>query len=70
MRPAASQRLEFIPDRLTLPGDASAAVLPATTVDGVLKVSTTTSQFQTETRVGLRMNDGGAARWNNLEVVG
>ena len=37
-RPAASQRLEFIPDRLTLPGDAGAAVLPATTVDGMLKV--------------------------------
>jgi LPXTG-site transpeptidase (sortase) family protein len=37
-RPAASQHPEFIPDRLTLPGDASAAVLPATTVDGVLKV--------------------------------
>jgi LPXTG-site transpeptidase (sortase) family protein len=35
---AASQRLEFIPDQLTLPGDASALVLPATTVDGVLKV--------------------------------
>jgi LPXTG-site transpeptidase (sortase) family protein len=37
-RPAASQRVEFIPERLTLPGKASAAVLPATTVDGMLKV--------------------------------
>lgn len=37
-RPATSQRLEFIPKRLTLPGKASAEVLPAATVDGVLKV--------------------------------
>jgi LPXTG-site transpeptidase (sortase) family protein len=37
-RPAASQRVEFIPERLTLPGNANAAVLPATTVDGVLRV--------------------------------
>jgi LPXTG-site transpeptidase (sortase) family protein len=37
-RPAPSQRVEFIPKRLTLPGKASAEVLPATTVDGVLKV--------------------------------
>ena len=37
-RPAASQSVEFIPERLTLPGKASAAVLPATTVDGMLKV--------------------------------
>ena len=37
-RPAASQRVEFIPDRLILPGNASAAVLPAATVRGVLKV--------------------------------
>jgi LPXTG-site transpeptidase (sortase) family protein len=37
-RPAASQRVEFTPERLTLPGSANAAVLPATTVDGVLRV--------------------------------
>jgi LPXTG-site transpeptidase (sortase) family protein len=37
-RPAASQSVEFIPERLTLPGKASAAVLPATTVDGMLNV--------------------------------
>jgi LPXTG-site transpeptidase (sortase) family protein len=37
-RPAASQRVEFIPQRLTLPGSANAAVLPATTVEGVLRV--------------------------------
>lgn len=37
-RPAASQRVEFIPERLVLPGHASAAVLPAVTVDGVLRV--------------------------------
>jgi LPXTG-site transpeptidase (sortase) family protein len=37
-RPATRQRLEFIPKRLTLPGKASAEVLPAATVDGVLKV--------------------------------
>jgi LPXTG-site transpeptidase (sortase) family protein len=37
-RPAASQRVEFIPERLILPGHASAAVLPAVTVDGVLRV--------------------------------
>jgi LPXTG-site transpeptidase (sortase) family protein len=36
--PAASQRVEFIPQRLTLPGKGSAAVLPAITVDGLLKV--------------------------------
>ena len=36
--PAASQRVEFIPDRLILPGNASAAVLSAATVRGVLKV--------------------------------
>jgi LPXTG-site transpeptidase (sortase) family protein len=34
----ASQRVAFIPKQLTLPGHASAAVLPAATVDGVLKV--------------------------------
>jgi LPXTG-site transpeptidase (sortase) family protein len=38
VRPAPSQSVEFIPRRLTLPGHASAAVLPAATVDGVLKV--------------------------------
>jgi LPXTG-site transpeptidase (sortase) family protein len=37
-RPAASQRVEFIPERLILPGHAGAAVLPAITVDGVLRV--------------------------------
>jgi LPXTG-site transpeptidase (sortase) family protein len=37
-RRAASQSVEFIPERLTLPGKASAAVLPATTVDGMLEV--------------------------------
>jgi LPXTG-site transpeptidase (sortase) family protein len=37
-KPAASQRIEFIPERLSLPGKASAEVLPAATVDGVLKV--------------------------------
>jgi LPXTG-site transpeptidase (sortase) family protein len=37
-QPAASQHVEFIPERLTLPGNASAAVLPARTVDGLLKV--------------------------------
>ena len=37
-RPAASQRVEFIPERLILPGHAGAAVLPAVTVDGVLRV--------------------------------
>jgi LPXTG-site transpeptidase (sortase) family protein len=37
-QPAASQHVEFIPERLTLPGKASAAVLPARTVDGLLKV--------------------------------
>jgi LPXTG-site transpeptidase (sortase) family protein len=37
-RPAASQRIEFIPRQLTLPGHAKAEVLPAATVNGVLKV--------------------------------
>jgi LPXTG-site transpeptidase (sortase) family protein len=37
-QPARSQRIEFIPKRLTLPGNATAAVLPAATVDGLLKV--------------------------------
>jgi LPXTG-site transpeptidase (sortase) family protein len=36
--PAASQRVMFIPERLTLPGHANAAVQPAATVDGLLKV--------------------------------
>jgi LPXTG-site transpeptidase (sortase) family protein len=37
-RPANSQRIQFIPENLTLPGNASAAVHPAPTVDGVLRV--------------------------------
>ena len=37
-RPARSERVEFVPERLTLPGRATAAVHPAETVDGVLKV--------------------------------
>ena len=37
-RPAASQRIQFIPEHLTLPGNAGAAVHPAATVDGVLRV--------------------------------
>lgn len=37
-RPAESQRIQFIPEHLTLPGHASAEVLPATTVDGLLRV--------------------------------
>lgn len=37
-RPAASQRVTFIPERLTLPGHANAAVQPAVTVDGLLVV--------------------------------
>ncbi|HET9778045.1 MAG TPA: class F sortase, partial [Propionibacteriaceae bacterium] len=37
-RPAASQRIQFIPEHLTLPGNANAAVHPAATVDGVLRV--------------------------------
>jgi LPXTG-site transpeptidase (sortase) family protein len=37
-RPAASQRVTFIPERLMLPGRASAAVHPAATVDGLLVV--------------------------------
>lgn len=36
--PAASQRVTFIPERLTLPGRASTAVQPAATVDGFLVV--------------------------------
>jgi len=37
-RPAKSTRIRFVPERLTLPGGAAAAVLPAQTVDGELKV--------------------------------
>jgi LPXTG-site transpeptidase (sortase) family protein len=37
-KPAASQQIEFTPEQLTLPGKATAEVLPASTVDGVLKV--------------------------------
>jgi len=36
--PAASQRVTFIPERLTLRGHGSAEVQPAETVDGLLKV--------------------------------
>jgi LPXTG-site transpeptidase (sortase) family protein len=38
--PADSTRIRFVPERLTLPGGADAAVLPAQTVDGELKVPT------------------------------
>jgi LPXTG-site transpeptidase (sortase) family protein len=37
-RAAESQRIQFIPEHLTLPGQATAAVFPAATVDGVLRV--------------------------------
>lgn len=37
-RTAESQRVQFIPQYLTLPGQATAAVFPAATVDGVLRV--------------------------------
>lgn len=37
-RPAASQRVQFIPEHLTLPGNADAAVHPAATVNGLLQV--------------------------------
>lgn len=37
-RPAESQRIQFIPEHLTLPGHATAAVVPAVTVDGLLRV--------------------------------
>ena len=37
-RPAASRRIQFIPEHLTLPGRAGAAVHPAATVDGLLRV--------------------------------
>ena len=39
-RPADSTRIRFVPERLTLPGGADAAVFPAQTVDGELKVPT------------------------------
>jgi LPXTG-site transpeptidase (sortase) family protein len=42
--PAARQRVAFIPKQLTLPGHASAAVRPAATVDGVLKVPESVQQ--------------------------
>ena len=37
-RAAESQRIQFIPEHLTLPEQATAAVFPAATVDGVLRV--------------------------------
>jgi LPXTG-site transpeptidase (sortase) family protein len=37
-QPGNSQRIQFIPEHLTLPGNATAAVRPAATVDGVLRV--------------------------------
>jgi LPXTG-site transpeptidase (sortase) family protein len=37
-RPAESQRIQFIPEYLALPGKATAAVHPAETVGGVLRV--------------------------------
>lgn len=37
-KPAASQRVRFVPQKVTLPGGASAAVKPASTVDGDLAV--------------------------------
>ena len=37
-QPAESQRIQFIPKHLTLPGHATAEVLPAATVDGLLRV--------------------------------
>jgi LPXTG-site transpeptidase (sortase) family protein len=39
-RPADSTRIRFVPERLTLPGGADTAVVPAQTVDGELKVPT------------------------------
>jgi LPXTG-site transpeptidase (sortase) family protein len=39
-QPARSTRIRFVPERLTLPGGAEAAVLAAQTVDGELKVPT------------------------------
>jgi LPXTG-site transpeptidase (sortase) family protein len=37
-KPGNTQRVQFIPEHLTLPGKATAAVHPAATVDGVLRV--------------------------------
>ncbi len=37
-QPGNSQRIQFIPEHLTLPGKATAAVQPAATVDGLLRV--------------------------------
>ena len=37
-QPGESQRIQFIPEHLTLPGNAGAAVHPAATVDGLLRV--------------------------------
>lgn len=37
-KPARSQRVRFVPERVVLPGGASAVVVPADTVDGVLQV--------------------------------
>jgi LPXTG-site transpeptidase (sortase) family protein len=37
-RPAESERIRFVPAEVVLPGRARAAVVPAATVDGVLKV--------------------------------
>ena len=37
-RPADSERVTFIPERLSLPGHADAAVVPAETVNGELRV--------------------------------
>ena len=39
-RPADSTRIRFVPEQLTLPGSARAAVLPAQTVNGQLQVPT------------------------------
>jgi LPXTG-site transpeptidase (sortase) family protein len=36
--PAKTERVRFVPTEVVLPGHASAAVLPAQTVDGVLRV--------------------------------
>jgi LPXTG-site transpeptidase (sortase) family protein len=43
--PVASRRVAFIPQQLTLPGNASALVLSAATVDGVLKVPENVQQL-------------------------
>lgn len=42
-RPAISARVSFVPEKLTLQGGASAAVKPATTVSGELRVPTDVS---------------------------